>query len=124
MRDAAPRHVRDVEQAVNAAEIDERAEVRDVLHDALTDLILLQVLHQLLALAGALVLEDHAARDDDVAAALVQLDDLELELLAEQLVDVGDAAKRDLRSGRKASTPMRSTTTPPLIFLTSVPSTG
>ena len=26
--------------------------------------------------------------------------------------------------GRNASTPMRSTTTPPLIFLTSVPSTG
>jgi hypothetical protein len=98
MRDAAPRHVRDVQQAVDAAEIDERTEVGDVLDDALPDLVLLQLLHELLALAGTLVLEDHAARDDDVAATLVELDDLELELLAEQLVDVRDAAKRDLRT--------------------------
>src|SRR6185503_10618503 len=98
VRDAAPRHVGDVEQAVDAAEIDEGTEVGDVLDDALPHLILLELLHQLFTLAGALVLEDHAARDDDVAAALVQLDDLELELLAEQLVDVRDAAERDLRS--------------------------
>ena len=101
MRDAAPRHVGDVEQAVDAAEIDERTEVGDVLDDALPDLILLQLLHELLALARTLVLEDHAARDDDVAAALVELDDLELELLAEQLVDVRDATERDLRTGEE-----------------------
>ena len=98
MRDAAPRHVGDVEQAVDAAEIDECTEVGDVLDDALPHLILLELLHQLLALARPLVLEDHATRDDDVAAALVQLDDLELELLAEQLVDVRDATERDLRT--------------------------
>ena len=98
MRDAAPRHVGDVEQAVDAAEIDECTEVGDVLDDALPHLILLELLHQLLALAGTLVLEDHATRDDDVAAALVELDDLELELLAEQLVDVRHATERDLRT--------------------------
>ena len=101
MRDAAPRHVGDVEQAVDAAEVDECTEVGDVLDDALPHLILLQLLHELLALAGALVLEDHAARDDDVAAALVELDDLELELLAEQLVDVRHATERDLRAGEE-----------------------
>ncbi len=83
---------------VDAAEIDERAEVGDVLDHALPHLILLELLHQLLALAGALGLEDHSARDDDVAAALVQLDDLELVLLSEQLIDVGHAAQRDLRA--------------------------
>src|SRR3954462_3158039 len=98
MRDAAPGHVRDVQQTVDATEIDERAEVGDVLDDALSRLIDLELLHQLLALAGPLVLEDDTTRDDDVAAALVQLDDLELELLAEQLVDVRNAAKRDLRT--------------------------
>ena len=46
-------------------------------------------------------LEDHAARDDDVAAALVELDDLELVLLAEQLVDVRHATQRDLRAGEE-----------------------
>src|SRR5207248_9923907 len=79
-------------------EIDERPEVGDVLDDALPDLILLQLLHELLALPRTLVLEDHAARDDDVPPTLVQLDDLELELLAEQLVDVRNATQRDLRS--------------------------
>src|ERR1044071_1369333 len=98
MRDAAPRHVRDVEQAVDAAEIDECTEVGDVLDDALPHLVLLELLHELLALAGPLVLEDDTTRDDDIAATLVQLDDLELELLAEQLVDVRDAAERDLRT--------------------------
>src|SRR5688500_14756374 len=96
-----PRHVGDVEQAVDAAEIDERTEVGDVLDDALPHLVLLELLHQLLALAGTLGLEDHAARDDDVAAALVELDDLELVLLTEQLVDVRHAPQGDLRAGEE-----------------------
>jgi hypothetical protein len=96
MRDSAPRHVGDVEQAVDATEIDECTEVGDVLDDALPHLILLELLHQLLALAGTLVLEDHSARDDDVAAALIELDDLELEPLAKELVDVWNATERDL----------------------------
>src|SRR6266511_145572 len=37
-----------------------------------------------------------STRHDDVAAPLVQLDDLELEALPEQLVDVRDAAQGDL----------------------------
>src|SRR6476646_8435876 len=98
MRDAAPRHVGDVEQAVDATEVDECTEVGDVLDDALPHLILLELLHQLFALAGTLVLEDHSTRDDDVAATLVQLDDLELELLTQQLVDVRNATQRDLRT--------------------------
>src|SRR5258708_4761357 len=101
MRDAAPRHVGDVQQTVHAAEIDERTEVGDVLDHAFPDLVLGQLLHELLALACALALQDDAARDDDVPAALVELDDLELELLAEQLVDVRNATQRDLRAGQE-----------------------
>src|SRR5687768_11058331 len=98
---AAVRHVGDVEQAVDAAEIDECTEVGDVLDDAFAHLILLQLLHQLLALARPLLLEDDAARDDDVPPALVQLDDLEIERLAKKLVDVRNATQRDLRSGEE-----------------------
>src|SRR4029078_6422790 len=86
---------------VDTAEIDECTEVGDVLDDALPDLVLLELLHQLLALAGTLGLEDHATRDHDVAATLVELDDLELVLLAKQLVDVRDASQRDLRAGEE-----------------------
>ena len=38
MVDAAPAHVGDVQQAVDAAQVDERAEVGDVLDDALAEL--------------------------------------------------------------------------------------
>ena len=89
MRDAAPRHVRDVEQAVDATEIDECAEVGDVLDDAFAHLILLKLFHELLAFPRALVFQDHAAGNHNVPTALIELDDLELELLAEQLVDIG-----------------------------------
>src|ERR1043166_5223773 len=101
VRHAAVAHVGDVQQAVDAAEIDERAEVGDVLDDALAHLIDRQLLHQHVALRLALGLEQHAARDDDVATPLVQLDDLELEALAEQLVDVRDATQRDLAAGQE-----------------------
>src|SRR5206468_3424114 len=94
-------HVGDVQQAVDAAQIDERAEVGDVLNDALAHLIDRQLLHQDVALRLALRLEQHAARDDDVAAPLVQLDDFELEALTQQLVDVGHAAQRNLAAGQE-----------------------
>ena len=85
-----------MQQAVHAAEVDEGAEVGDVLDDALPHLTHRQLLHQVLALVGPLVLEDHAAAHDDVPPALVQLDDLELVGLAQQLVDVRHPAERDL----------------------------
>src|SRR5687768_1056605 len=47
MLDASVRHVGDVAQPVHAAEVDECAEVCDVLDDALPDLVLLKVLHEL-----------------------------------------------------------------------------
>src|SRR6266566_890824 len=96
MRHPAVAHVGDVQQAVDAAEIDERPEVGDVLDDALPHLIDRQLLHQDVALRLALGLEQHAARHDDVATPFVELDDLELETLAEQLVDVRHATERDL----------------------------
>src|SRR5213082_797889 len=101
MRDPAIAHVGDVEQAVHAAQVDERTEVGDVLDDAFADLTDLQLLHQDVALRLALRLEQHTARHHDVAASLVELDDLEIEALAQQLVDVGDAAQRDLTAGKE-----------------------
>src|SRR5580704_5493232 len=92
-----PAHVRDVQQAVDAAEIDERAVLGDVLDDALDDLALLEGLERLGLLLVALLLEEHAAREHDVAALLIELDDLELVGLPDQLIEVPDGAEVDLR---------------------------
>ncbi len=75
--DAPPGDVGDVQQAVDAAEIDEGAVVGDVLDHAVEDLAFLEALDQLGALLGAGLLQHGAARDDDVAARAVHLEDLE-----------------------------------------------
>jgi hypothetical protein len=85
-----------VEQPVHATEVDECAEVRDVLDNTLPHLADCKLLHQVLALVRPLVLQDYPAADHDVPAALVQLDDLELVGLAQELIDVGNPTKRDL----------------------------
>src|SRR5262249_19669158 len=59
MRHAAPRHVGDVQQAVDAAEIDERAVVGDVLDDAAQDLALGERVERVLLLLGVLLFEEH-----------------------------------------------------------------
>ena len=96
--DPAPAHVGDVEQTVDAAEVDERTVLGEVLDDALDDLALFQALERRLLEGRALLLEQHAARQHDVAALLVELDDLELEALVEERVEVADRAQIDLRA--------------------------
>jgi len=97
MIDPAPAHVGDVEQAVDPSEIDERAVLGDVLDDAADDLALLERLKGLRLLLVALFLEENAARQNDVAPLLVELDDLELVGLPDQLIQVTDRPQVDLR---------------------------
>src|SRR5256885_4193414 len=97
MTDAAPAHVGDVQQTVDAAEIDEGAEVGEVLDRAAADLALGDLAEELPLHVLALLLDELAPRDHDVHAALVDLDDRALDLLADELADVGLAADRDLR---------------------------
>jgi hypothetical protein len=80
--DALPRHVGDVQQAVDATEVDESAVVGEVLDGALEHGAFLQVVHERAALGGELLLHDRATRHDHVVALLIELDDLELERLA------------------------------------------
>src|SRR5918995_6828245 len=105
MRHAAIRHVGDVEQAIHATQIDECAEVGDVLDHALPHLTHGKLLHQVLALVRPLVLQDHPAADHDVPPPLVQLDDLEFVRLVQELVDVGNPPERDLASRQEGVDP-------------------
>src|SRR5687768_8626136 len=101
MTDAAPRHVGDVEQAVDAAEIDEGAVVGDVLDHAAQHLALGQRFERRLLLLGVLLFEEDLAREDNVAALLVDLDDAHAELLPLQRIEVADRSNVDLAAGQK-----------------------
>ena len=101
VRDAAPRHVGDVEQAVDAAEVDERAVVGDVLDHAAQDLALGERVERVLLLLGVLFFEEDLAREHDVAALLVDLDDPHAQFLAAQRVEVAHGADVDLRAGQE-----------------------
>src|SRR5690606_7648847 len=103
MAHALPGHVGDVQQAVDAAEVDERAVVGEVLDHALQHRALDQLLEQLLALFRMLALDHRTAGDDDVVALAVQLDELELELLALEVGRVAHRAHVDQRTGQEAA---------------------
>ncbi len=98
MVDAAPGNVGDVQQAVDAAEVNERTVIGDVLDDAVDDLAFLEARHQLGTLLGAGLFEDDAARHDDVAATLVHLQDLEGLRRVHQRGNVAHRADVDLRA--------------------------
>ena len=112
MVDAAPRHVRDVEQAVDAAEVHEGAVLGDVLDRAHEDLALFEGLQGLALALGVLLLEDGLAGEDDVAALLVDLDDAHAELLPLEASRLRTGRMSTWLPGRNARTPM-STARPP-----------
>src|SRR3954469_1835989 len=101
--DVRPRQLGDVDQAVDAVEVDEGAEVDDVRDLALYDEAGLQAVEDALAVLAALLLEHGAARQHDVVARPVELDDLALERLPEELVEVRDAADVDQRRWQEAA---------------------
>src|SRR5262249_36298434 len=98
---SAPAHVGDVQEAVDAAEVDEGAELGDVLDDALADLAHLDLGEQLRLQLLPPVLEHLAAGDDEVAADMVDLEDGTLDGLADVAGDVGRAADVDLAGGQE-----------------------
>ena len=99
--DPAPAHVRDVEQSVDATEVHERAVVGDVLDGAVDDRADLDLLQGLVAPLAPLGLEEDPAGEHDVAALLVELDDLELGAGSDQPLQVLDRTQVDLRAGQE-----------------------
>ena len=96
MVDPAPRDVGDMQQAVDAAEVDERAVVGDVLDGAVDHLALGEVGDDLVALLGAALFENGAAGHHDIAAAAIHLQDLERLRHIHQRGDVAHRADVDL----------------------------
>ena len=101
MLDALPRHVRDVQQAIDSTEIDEGAVIGEVLDRTTHDRAFLQVVHQCSALGGELLLHDRATRHDNVVALLIELDDLEFERLVFQIGGIAHRTHVDQRTGQE-----------------------
>ena len=101
MVDPAPRHVGDVEEPVDAAEVDEGAVIGDVLDHALHDLAVLEHFQGLGLLLLHRFFQNGLAGKDDVAALLVDLDDAHFELFAAQAVQIAHRPQVDLRSGQE-----------------------
>jgi hypothetical protein len=85
-------HVGDVQQAIDAAKVDERTVVGDVLDDTLADVAFGHVGHDFRTLFGAALFKDGAARDNDVAARAVQLENGEGLNFAHERADIADRA--------------------------------
>ena len=103
MIDAAPGHVGDVQQAVDAAQVNEGAVIGDVFDHAFHDLAAFQDFHGLGLFFLHGFFEDGFAGQHDIAALLVDLDDAHLKLFAAQAVEVAHGAHIDLRSGQKGA---------------------
>ncbi len=91
--DTAPGHVGDVQQAVDAAEVDERTVFGDVLDHAVDDGAFGQRLEQLGAFFAHRGFDHGTARQHDVVALAVELDDLEFHGLALERAHVLDRTR-------------------------------
>ena len=101
VRDPPPGHIGDMQETVDSAQIDERPKVGDVLDHAFASLTLLQFGQHLVAEILATLFEELTARNDDIAPALVDLDDLELVDLAQDRLDILDRLQIDLGAGQE-----------------------
>jgi hypothetical protein len=103
MVNTLPGHVGDVQQAVDTTEVDECAVVGQVLDDALDDCALFEILEQLFTLFTVLCLDNCTARNDNVVALLVELDDLEFEVLVFEVRGIANRADIDKRARQEAA---------------------
>ena len=99
--DAAPTHVGDVKQAIDAVQIDKRAEIRDVLDGALPDVTRGHLAEELLAALHSFLFDQFAPGEHDVLPLLVDFDDLEIVGVADVLRQVLRRYDVNLGSGQK-----------------------
>src|SRR5699024_1749739 len=100
---ALPGHVGDMQQAIDAAKIQEGTIIGEVLDHTLDHRTLGQALDQVFALGGVFVFDHRATADHQVVAAAVELDDLELEVLALEVGGVTHGTNIHQRSRQESA---------------------
>jgi hypothetical protein len=94
----APRHIRNVKEAINAADINKRAIFGQVLHRSVDDVPKVNILERFSLLLVDLQVGDHLPGKDDVVPTPAEFDDLRLDLLANLRIQVADRTRIDLRA--------------------------
>ena len=89
---AAPRHIRDVKQAVDTADINERTVFGEVLDRAFDYVSNIDTAQRLALLCSHYLVGNYLAGKDDVVTATAEFDDLGFDLLALVLVKAVDRA--------------------------------
>src|SRR5690606_14602491 len=101
MVDVLPGQLGDVDESVHSPQVHEGAEGDDRGHNPGTNLAFLEIVEEALALFGLLLLEIGTAAEDHVVAVAVQFDDLGLDLLADEGIQIPDAAQVDQGGGKE-----------------------
>src|SRR3954447_6664265 len=101
MAETAPGHVGDVEQPIHAIEVDERAEIGQVFDGAADPVAYFDALEEFLPLFAALLLNQFAPAENDIAAIVVNLDDFEIVSVADELLQILGWDDIDLRCGQE-----------------------
>ena len=99
--DAAPRDVRDVQQTVDTAEVDEHAEVGHVLDVAFQNLTFLEVVQDGLTLLLEVFLDEYFVRNHHVVESGVDFHHFHFHATANINVEVADGLHVDLRAGQE-----------------------
>ena len=90
-------------QAVDAAEVDERAEIGQTHDDAFANLSDLERVEQLLLLRLQLFFEHEPLREHDAMALVIEIDHFQAQMLADELVEIADRLAADLRGRNEAA---------------------
>ena len=96
VRDAAPAHVSDVQQAVQTIQVNERTKVSQVLNCTLADISRHHLVEQLRTLCRAFLLDQLAAAQNDILTLKIQFHDLELVRLTDVGIPVARGGHVDL----------------------------
>src|ERR1044072_1400283 len=92
-----------MKQSVDAAEIDERAVVGEVLDLALDDDVLFDLLQGLIFSAGVFLLDNSLARQHHVGPFAIELDYFGFDYLVAQRVEISHGTHVHLRAGQESS---------------------
>ncbi len=101
MVDAAVRHIADVQQAIDAAEVNECAVFGKVLDHSGYYAALFEHLQRSALARELFFFHRHFPRHDNIAAAAIELNDLDRDVLTEEAVEVVNGAKIDLGTGHE-----------------------